>query len=266
MQMMCALLVFRSSDLPAPLAEVSPWLDWSVEATDVVRNRLASQTHRRIIKTHTPLDGLPLPLDPHVTYIVIGRHPLDVAVSLYHHSLNIDRERFAELSGKPSSMGPDAPMLDWMRSWIDADVPLDVQLDTLQGLVHHVTDAWQRQDQPNIVLSHYRDLTDGTDQQMRLLAERLDIDVPDALWPNLVHAASFNAMKSRASWLAPDRLGVLKDPNRFFRSGRSGDGTIMLSDTDLRRYADRISKLTSPQIIRWLHHGARPSQPDSSLS
>ena len=30
MQMVCALLVFQTSDLPAPLARLSPWVDWLV--------------------------------------------------------------------------------------------------------------------------------------------------------------------------------------------------------------------------------------------
>ena len=28
LQMICALLVFQTPDLPAPLGELSPWLDW----------------------------------------------------------------------------------------------------------------------------------------------------------------------------------------------------------------------------------------------
>lgn len=28
MQMICALLVFQTPDLPAPLAELSPWMEW----------------------------------------------------------------------------------------------------------------------------------------------------------------------------------------------------------------------------------------------
>ena len=60
MQAICALLVFQTPDLPAPLSEISPWVDWEVEPIEVVRARLEAQDHRRILKTHTPLDGLPL--------------------------------------------------------------------------------------------------------------------------------------------------------------------------------------------------------------
>src|SRR3954469_17072504 len=86
MQMICALLVFQTPDLPAPLADLSPWLDWDVEPVHDVRARADAQQHRRFLKTHTPLDGFPL--DERVTYIVVVRHPLDVAVSTYHHLEN----------------------------------------------------------------------------------------------------------------------------------------------------------------------------------
>jgi hypothetical protein len=252
-QMMCAILVFGTPDLPTPLSEISPWLDWDVEPVEAVHRRLADQDHRRIIKTHTPLDGLPL--HPDVTYLVVGRHPLDVAVSLYHHAANIDRRRFSELSGKPPSAGQTGTLLDHMRRWIDPDVPVDEELDTLPGLLHHVADAWRRRDQPNVVLLHYRDLTQHPAQEMGHLAERLGVGVAEHRWPELVDATSFRAMKNRAAWLAPDRLGVLTDRDAFFRGGRSGDGTELLGAADVERYARRLAELAEPDVVAWLHCG-----------
>jgi len=95
-QMICALLVFQTAQLPDKLSMLSPWLDWLVSPRDDVFERLAAQQHRRFIKTHTPLDGVPF--DPRVTYIVTGRHPLDSAVSLYFQGQNIDRDRLRELT------------------------------------------------------------------------------------------------------------------------------------------------------------------------
>jgi hypothetical protein len=81
-QMICVLLVFQTPKLPDSLSNLSPWLDWLVTPRADVYAQLAAQGHRRFIKSHTPLDGLPA--DSRVTYIVTGRHPLDMAVSLYH--------------------------------------------------------------------------------------------------------------------------------------------------------------------------------------
>jgi aryl sulfotransferase len=72
-QMICALLIFQNPDLPAPLGQLSPWLDHLVAPRDEVVAKLKAQPHRRFIKTHTPLDGIPL--DPRATYFVTARHP-----------------------------------------------------------------------------------------------------------------------------------------------------------------------------------------------
>ena len=59
-QMLCALLIFDGPDFPAPLSELSPWLDQTIRRLDDVRAMYGSQRHRRFIKTHLPIDGLPL--------------------------------------------------------------------------------------------------------------------------------------------------------------------------------------------------------------
>ena len=100
MQMICALLIFQTVDPPAPVAELSPWLDWLGTPRAEVYALLERQEHRRFIKTHTPLDGVPF--DSRVTYIVVARHPLDMAVSLYFQSLNLDRARMNKLTGRPA--------------------------------------------------------------------------------------------------------------------------------------------------------------------
>ena len=94
-QMLCALLIFDGPAFPAPLGDISPWLDMCTRPLAEVTAALAAQTHRRFIKTHTPLDGLPL--HPDVTYLVVGRDPRDVAISFEHHAANLDFARFLEL-------------------------------------------------------------------------------------------------------------------------------------------------------------------------
>jgi hypothetical protein len=254
MQMICALLVFGSPDLPAPLPELSPWLDHQIRpAADVVR-RLEAQEHRRFVKTHTPLDGIPL--DPRATYVVVGRHPLDMAVSLYHQSDNIDRERVAELTGRPvRARGERPPLHDWLVAWTEEETTPAEQMDSLVGVLHHATDAWARRDgaEADVVLVHYADLLADLEGEMRRIATRLRVDVPEAAWPALVEAASFDAMRSRSGRLIPNAGGVLKDPAKFFRSGRSGGGAAVLSAGELARYESRVARLAPPEVVAWLH-------------
>jgi aryl sulfotransferase len=254
-QMICALLVFRTPDLPAPLSQLSPWLDWLVAPQTEVFAALEAQRHRRFIKTHTPLDGLPV--RPGVSYLVVGRHPLDSAVSLYHQSGNIDRQRLAELTGVPTRNRPARPPVDeWLRSWIEEDPDPREELDSLPGVMRHLTDAWRRREGGNVVLLHYDDLRRDLAGQMRAIALQLEIDVPDKVWPQLVEAASFRSMRSRADLVVPDPSGVLRSHEAFFRKGSSGSGRELLTEDDLARYHARAAELAPPDLLAWLHRDA----------
>jgi hypothetical protein len=253
-QMICALLVFQTSDLPAPLSELSPWLDWLVTPRDEVVALLAAQDHRRFVKTHTPLDGIPL--DPRVIYVVVARHPLDMAVSLYHQGDNLDRERIRRLTGQPEPDGqavPRPPLHEWLVSWIDRDVRPREEMDSLPGVMWHLSDAWVRRNEPYIVLVHYDDLCADLEGEMRRLASLLDITVPEPLWPDLVRAATFEHMKARADTVVPDPSGVLKDSQAFFRRGTSGAGSELLTDEELAHYETRTAQLAPPDLLAWLH-------------
>src|SRR5206468_2547901 len=87
-QMLVAMLVFDATEFDRPLALISPWLDMSTRPLDSVLADLDAQTHRRFIKTHTPLDGLPW--DERVTYVCVGRDPRDAGLSMDHHMSNMN--------------------------------------------------------------------------------------------------------------------------------------------------------------------------------
>jgi hypothetical protein len=89
-QMLVALLVFDGPDLPAPLTVISPWLDNDLKPLATVELLLAQQKHRRFIKTHVPLDGVPW--DDRVHYVVVARDPRDAYLSLIDHGDAVDWE------------------------------------------------------------------------------------------------------------------------------------------------------------------------------
>src|SRR6266550_8278887 len=69
-QMICALLIFQTPTFDQPLDVLSPWVDMLTRDRDSVVAELEAQRHRRFIKSHTPLDGLPF--DGRATYICVG--------------------------------------------------------------------------------------------------------------------------------------------------------------------------------------------------
>jgi hypothetical protein len=115
--------------------------------TDVFAD-LEAQTHRRFIKTRTPLDGIPS--DPAVTYICVGRDPRDVGLSVGRHIGNTDigaflsqRERAAAIDG--IELGPLRPPRprpggerDRFWQWADDETPSTQVGSSLRRTVEHL--------------------------------------------------------------------------------------------------------------------------------
>jgi hypothetical protein len=261
MQMQCALLLFRTPDLPAPLAKLSPWLDMNTRPKEQVWAELAAQTHRRFIKTHTLLDGLPW--DDRVTYVHVARDPRDAGLSWDNHVANVDIARLFELRVAAVGMDdfaelgigePPAPLddpVDRFWQWVEGDGD---GMAMFESLVRHAASFWAARDRPNVHLFHYRDQRDDLASQMTRLAEALGVEPPT---PELVEAARFEEMKSRADELVPnsDMLFWLSN-DRFFDQGRHEAWTPLMTGDGAARYEAALRRITDDEaFIAWLHRG-----------
>jgi hypothetical protein len=271
-QMICAMLIFQTPDLPKPLDMISPWLDQLLRPLDSVVADLEAQEHRRFIKSHLPLDGLPF--DPRVTYITVGRDPRDVALSWDNHWANLDFDRAMSL--RRSAVGlddlpevmpagpPTRPTSERERFWFwveDATPPAKTAA-SLAATLYHLATFFAVRNEPNVVLLHYGDLKDDLEGQMRQLATRLSIDVPEERWPELVNAATFEAMKRRAEATGPNQTeSVWRDGERFFHRARHGEWRDLLDEQDLRRYEARVRELVDADLSAWVHRG--PVMPEA---
>lgn len=242
-QMICALLIFRDPDLPAPLPVLSPWLENLVNnPRNEIYAQLEAQQHRRFIKTHVRLSEIPI--EPQVTYIAVARHPLDMSISMYHQLHNRQRDN-------PHG-GPDLPLYEWLLRRINGR-PAHGQWSFLPDLMGQLSDAWSRRHEPNVLLLHYEDLVADLEGEMRRLAARLNLDIADLLWPDLVKAATFGQMRAAADKIQPALTGYLKSNSAFFHSGSVGAGRQLLSAADYALYQDRVAPLASADLLSWLH-------------
>lgn len=265
-QMIVALLVFQDPALPQPLTELSPWMDVQTRAVADVHAALDAQTHRRFIKTHTPLDGLPR--DDRVTYICVARDPRDVALSWDHHfnNLRLDNvmakraaavglDDLAEIMREGPPVFSDDP-IERFWTWVDEDLPVEETLSDLKGTLHHIDTFWTVRDDDNVILLHYADLKADLEGQMRRLASALAIDVPEDRWPVLVEAATFDKMRDRASELAPQVTdGFWQADGQFFHKGSSGQWRDFFGPEDQARYDRRVKELATDDLAAWIHRG-----------
>ena len=266
-QMICALLVLQEPQLPLPLDTLSPWIDMVTRARREVVAYLQAQTLRRFIKTHTPLDGIPN--DPMLTYICVGRDPRDVGLSMDRHIDNTDvgaflraREQAAAIDGielGPVRHQPPRPegVLARFWQWVDDETPSTHIGSSLRRTMEHLQTFRDAADELDVIFLHYDDLLADLEGQMRQLAIRLGIDVGERRWPGLVHAATFESMRSRADTTVPGG-GVEHwvDPTAFFSRGTSEQWRDLLNNADLTRYAARVRAVASDDLVEWVHREA----------
>ncbi len=264
MQMQVALLLFRTPDLPAPLAALSPWLEMNTRPLDEVVADLDAQTHRRFIKTHTALGGIPW--HDTVTYLCVVRDPRDAALSWDNHMSNMDFDRFVAARAAAvglddlAELGMDAPPpppppdpVERFWTWVEGTGEPGA-VAHLDRLVHLADSFWTVRDRPNVHLFHYADMRADPAGQMTRLAGILGVDPPT---PELVEAASFEHMRSRSDALVPNSdTDFWQSRQQFFDKARSGEWRDVVPESQLPRYEAALRASTQDdELIAWLHDG-----------
>jgi len=256
-QMICALLVHQSPNLPEPLTRLSRWLDRHTDPIAELLAHFAAQPYRRIIKTHTPLDGLPY--FEEVSYVFCGRDPRDVFLSMCDHMTNLSEESLADIAKRagltkpiPMPENPNELFPIWLTTgeqpWMRDGFPFGSVLDLTRTY-------WDFRHLPNLFFLHYADLTARLAEEMRRLSVFLEIPVNEAKWPGLVEAATFQSMKRSADDVAPGaHLGEWRNPADFFRMARMGQWRDVLSAENQDLYERVTTERLEPGLKTWIEH------------
>jgi len=247
MQAICALLVFQTPELKVNPATISPWIDAIFTPIEEILAMLEAQTHRRIIKTHTPLDGIPFFED--CKYACVYRDPRDVFFSLRSHIDNMKLE-------VPKEALEESPQ-EGFRSWLATDYqPGEEQGPSLGATTHHLNTFREYSHLPNIEIYHYSDLIRDLPGEMARVAAHLDIEIDSELLLRLAETASFGNMKKNAADFAPgaDR-DVWHDRGRFFNKGTSGQWRDVITDEDEKAFREKLGTLLPPDAASWLLDG-----------
>lgn len=259
-QQIVSLLIFESVE-PKPVMAISPWVDarFMLPIEDVLAT-IEAQTHRRFLKTHLPFDALPV-FDT-VRYIHVARDGLDAFMSWHNHTLRY--KRFAALDavglgdetiGRPYPR-PSASPREFFSGWMeDAAAPCGVDC-TAASFLDIELSYWSARRAANVLLVHYNDLKADLDGEMRRVASFLGCEPPADLWPKLVEAATFEAMKREGKALLPSASAAFEGGHEgFLFSGKNERWRGVLSEDDIARYRERARGTLSAGLQKWLEHG-----------
>lgn len=248
-QTILAMLLHRGPDLPMKMPVLSPWIDADLGIPESeVSAALSAQKGRRVVKTHTPLDGFS---DwEGVTVVTVYRHPLDVYFSLRKHYANMTITRDDDPMVRP--------LPESIHSFLCGKLDLeDYSSKTLESIAAHFCETLQTDRTPGPDMLHYADMIADSRQAVVRLAEIAKIDADDELIDVVAKATSFGSMKAKAADYAPaGGTGLFRSDSNFFDSAQSRKWQGRMTQEALALYDGRLSKLIPDAKTRsWLQFG-----------
>jgi len=262
MQAIVGNLIFSGQELPAPISELSPFLEFRMVPLELVLMGLESQRNRRFIKTHLPLDGFPF--DPRLKYVYVGRDARDVFMSFWNHYCTFTDETMQLINLIPGRVGGPLPLCpedvhELWRNWITRGwFEWETEGYPWWSNLHNVQSWRDYRHLDNILFVHYSDLLTDLEGEVRRIARFLEIEVPDEAWPVIGRNWSFAEMKAKGEWFAPNGGVPFKGgAQSFFHKGTNGRWRDILSADELRLYEAAASRELTPECRRWLERSGR---------
>ena len=242
--------------------ETSLWIDIRFPPLEERLAQLAQQTHRRFIKTHLPLDGLPY--YPQVKYIVVSRDVRDVFMSMWNHYNSYASTTYETMNDTPGRVGPPLPICpedirEFWKMWITRGwFEWENEGYPFWSNMRHVQTWWVYGHLTNILFVHYNHLKEDPAKQIQRIAHYLDIHLSAEDLPRLIHATSFDTMREKAIAKEAEAggRGFFKEGARsFFYKGTNNRWRDVLTPEDLELYEMTAERELSSVCRAWLEKG-----------
>jgi aryl sulfotransferase len=265
MQQIVGMLIFQGEDLPESVTHSDYWVDFRMTPREEIMALIMQQKHRRFLKTHLPIDGIPF--YPQCKYIYVGRDGRDVFMSLFNHYKNYSKLSYDRFNNMPRSVGdplpscPDDPRefwLDWIsKGWFE----WEKDGYPFWSLFDHVQSWWNYRHLPNILFVHFANLKKDLPAEIQRIAEFLNIESEAKKFDTIVEKCTFEYMKKNAARIVP---GVEKAFNggatTFFNKGTNGRWRDVLTAEDIKQYQAVVVERLTPDCAHWLETGDLPQE------
>ena len=261
-QTIVANLLFPGGQIPGVIMEMSPWIDMRTRPFEEIVERTGAQTHRRFLKTHLPLDGLPY--KPDVKYIYVGRDLRDVFMSLWNHYSGHTDQAFDlfnnpdELVGEPLPRPPENLHLLW-ADWVDHGwFDWEPEGWPYWSSAHHARTWFDYRHLDNILFIHFADLLADPSTEIARIGRFIGVEPGAEELARIVEATSFQSMKQKADDVVGMAAGMWQGGARqFINKGTNGRWRGVLDDAELAQYDDLVARALEPECALWLEEGRR---------
>lgn len=244
------------------LTEASPWVDarFSLVPRSELGDYLEALPGRRFLKSHLPLDGLPY--FPQVKYIVVGRDPRDVFMSLLNHY-----GAYTDSFYKRLNDGVEDPMPRFVddvrtlwRGWISRGwFEWEREGYPFWGNMSHTQSYWDCAELPNIMFLHYSDMLADLPGAVQEIADFIGHELTPDVRESVVEAVSFKRVKEQAvvSSSKPSDIPQAFEGGAatFINQGTNGRWRGVLTDEDVVLYEKTRDQVLSPDCAAWLEGG-----------
>jgi aryl sulfotransferase len=252
LQQIATQLIFQGAD-GIEMHKLSPWLDFRLMPPEILA-LLEAQPHRRVLKTHLPLNALKF--SPLAKYIYVGRDGRDAVWSKHNHFANLLPQFYEALNAKPGRVGPPLtrPLetaAEYFREWsVDYGPPAN------PDFWDHVRSWWNARHLPNVRLIHFNDLKADLRGEMQAISSFLETSLTATEFDRAVSHCTFDYMKAHADWVAP-RGGVSFEGGgrTFINKGSNGRWHDQLTLEESRTYEARARSELGDECAAWLAGG-----------
>jgi aryl sulfotransferase len=253
MQQIATQLIFKGAE-GLEMQKLSPWVDFRLLAPEALVS-LDQQTHRRVLKTHLPVDALHV--SPLAKYIYVGRDGRDAVWSMHNHFLNLLPQFYVALNSKPGRVGPPLvrpsdSALEYFRNWmVEFGPPRNPPFwDHLRGW-------WNVRRLPNVKLVHFNALKLDLNGEMRAISDYLGTQLTGEEFEQAVSHCTFDYMKAHAGWVAPRGGSAFEGGAKtFINKGSNGRWRDQISREDSHAYEARALLELGQECATWLTDGA----------
>jgi aryl sulfotransferase len=253
-QQIVGQLVFAGAE-GIDIHDISPWLDLRIMPPDTLQ-RLEAQSHRRIIKTHLPLDALTF--SPKAKYLYVARDGRDVVWSFYNHHAKANDFWYRALNETPGLVGPpierpDPDIRRYFLTWLERDG------HPLWSYWENIATWWAARDVPNVRLVHFNRLKADPEGEIRSIADFLGCAIPEERWPLILEHCTFDYMKENAERVTPLGGAIFEGGAKvFINKGVNGRWRDVLTAEDSAAYEQVAREKLGEECAAWLATGALP--------